>query len=326
MIIVIYGEDTFSSRRKLTEIKSQFIKKHGPENVSSFDFEENAMDSLSNLNNYLKESSFFASSQMAVSYNLLSEGSKLSKKKFDQVYETINKITTDEYYWLVLWESLPTKKLNTNKLIKPFTDKKYKIIFSEHDTPNINTLARQGNTYTKNKGGNISDPLINKLAKESNGDSASFYSNLDILISYQGDKQDLKDEEINFLHSPTQDQNIFDLFDAINQRNRPKLFLLLKKHFYLNNKEPLQLLGLVVGQVRKLLTVRDLLVKEKTANEISKELKMNPFAVQKMIPFIRKFPTKDLHNIFNSLFLIDKRIKTGEISSQEMLDLVPLVF
>ncbi len=40
MIIFLYGEDTYRSLNKLQDIKNQFAKKHGIENLESFDFEK----------------------------------------------------------------------------------------------------------------------------------------------------------------------------------------------------------------------------------------------------------------------------------------------
>ena len=71
MIIFLYGEDTYSSRQKLNEIKDKFLREVDPSGHSLATIEgENA--SVEKINEMVSASSLFARKRMVVIERLLS--------------------------------------------------------------------------------------------------------------------------------------------------------------------------------------------------------------------------------------------------------------
>lgn len=320
MIITLYGPDTYRSLQKLQELKKQFSKKHGPENIASFDFIENFNQELSKLNNFLNAPSIFTQTQMAICHYLCT--AKVAKQKEKNISELIKENSKNKDFWLIIWEP---EKPNKNKLTKLST-KLSNIKIKEFAQPKPYELINLGLKQCQKNKVQCDKSILSKLAEKTNNDSGLFFNNLEILINKTGENSKVAMPDLQQLEIMPAEEKIFDILDAIGERKRPNIYLNLKKHFQLHREDPLKLLGLVVSHLRKLLIIKDLLNQKQNEQNIIKVTKYNPYFAKKIIQQCRNYNLQDLKNIFKKIQNIDLKAKTGQIEKEEILDLMPLVF
>jgi DNA polymerase III delta subunit len=325
MLLFIYGEDTFRSKKKLVEIVQTFTKKYGSENIQTFDFENDSSIKLYELNNFLHAPSFLSKSQMAVSYNLLGQLFQSSKKNLDFISSLIEDIADNKYFWLVLWENSNQKRFKkVQKLILKIT-KLSKIKIKEFSASSKKDLVNSGMDYLDTVHISIEKNLLDIIA-ENCQNTAEFYNILDKLIVYASPRQKIEHSDIHIINFTIKDEKIFDILDNIIQRKRAQLYYNLKKHFLVHNVDPLILFSLVTNQMRKLLITADLKQKRELNQSIGKILKIKPYGVEKLVQGCENFSFKELKTIYFGLQKIDSQIKTGQILSEEALDLMPMLF
>ncbi|MCG2700566.1 hypothetical protein L6267_00165, partial [Candidatus Parcubacteria bacterium] len=98
MIIFIYGEDSFRSRRKLKELKDKFLAKVDPTGAS-LDIIDGEKASLANIGDAAGAGTLLAKKRMVVIENLFSNK---AQSVFDQVLNYFEKRESDNI--IVFWD------------------------------------------------------------------------------------------------------------------------------------------------------------------------------------------------------------------------------
>ena len=79
-------------------------------------------------------------------------------------------------------------------------------------------------------------------------------------------------------------------------------------------ESPHQILAMIFREVRIHAQIRSGIDQNFDAKKISSEAGLHPFVVQKTIPSTRKFSPEKIEKMYDKLFEIDRKIKTGGIS------------
>jgi DNA polymerase-3 subunit delta len=108
----------------------------------------------------------------------------------------------------------------------------------------------------KNAGKRLAPSLFQELVELTGFDLRVFIHNLEKLISYVGAREEITSEDIRFLLRRTKSDPLFQLTNAIADRNvKQALFF---THSLLSDQwHPLQLLAALVNQIRRLLVAKD---------------------------------------------------------------------
>ncbi len=131
--------------------------------------------------------------------------------------------------------------------------------------------------------------------------------------------------DVRKLSAQVQEARIFDLTDALAQRNRKQALDLL--HDLLADGEPpLRLISTITSQVRSLLLVKELAADGMRAQQIASETGIAPFVAEKALRQIGKFQMAQLEGAYRQLLATDAALKRSRMTPEMALDLLVVNF
>lgn len=148
---------------------------------------------------------------------------------------------------------------------------------------------------------------------------------LDKLATYVGARGTIQADDIRHLSAQVQEARIFDLTDALAQRNRKQALNIL--HDLLADGEPpLKLISTITSQVRSLLLVKELAQKGMRTHQIASTLGIAPFIVDKAYRQVGKFQMSQLEDTYRQLMATDAALKRSRLAPEMALDLLVVNF
>ncbi|HJT55611.1 MAG TPA: DNA polymerase III subunit delta [Ktedonobacteraceae bacterium] len=148
---------------------------------------------------------------------------------------------------------------------------------------------------------------------------------LDKLATYVGSKAIIDVEHVRKLSPQVQEARVFDLTDALAERNRKKALDLL--HNLLTDGEPpLRLISTITSQVRSLLLVKELVSDGLRVSQIVAATGMAPFVAEKAVRQIGKFSVPQLEAVYRQLLATDAALKRSRMTPDMALDLLVVNF
>jgi DNA polymerase-3 subunit delta len=169
-------------------------------------------------------------------------------------------------------------------------------------------------------------PDAKKLLADFIGNNLRLLANeLDKLATYIGKEATITIDDVRQLSAQVQEARIFDLTDALAQRNRQQALNIL--HDLLSDGEPpLKLLSTITTQVRSLLLVKELAQKGMRAPQIASTLGIAPFIVDKSLRQVGKFSPAQLEGAYRQLLATDAALKRSRLTPEMALDLLVVQF
>lgn len=313
MIIFLYGEDTFRSRRQMKKMIEKFKLERDPQGLNVTVLDCNQENSNLILEQILA-TPFLAEKRMVILENLLSATKKNDLQ--EKILEYIEAKTLPEENIYIFWEGEGKPKTNVSKdLLSRLTKEKYAQQFEIYKGAKLSAWANQEITE---RGGKISRYALEYLVENTNGDTWEINSIIDQLTAYSPDKEiELKDVEL-FLDEKI-DDNIFNLVDALIAGQTKKVYQMIQEQYRIGEDAQF-ILAMILRQIKILLELRDLYDREDTMSSeiLAKELGLHPFVVKKSLPFIKKYNQEKLKDIYQKLLEVDIKTKTG-LGDQSML-------
>ncbi|HYB02304.1 MAG TPA: DNA polymerase III subunit delta, partial [Ktedonobacteraceae bacterium] len=148
---------------------------------------------------------------------------------------------------------------------------------------------------------------------------------LEKLATYVGPGATITVEVVRLLSTQVQEARIFDLTDALAQRNRKQALDIL--HDLLSDGEPpLKLISTITSQVRSLILVKELADDGLRVSQIVSATGMAPFVAEKALRQIGKFSTAQLEKAYRELLTTDAALKRSRLTPDMALDLLVVNF
>ena len=169
-------------------------------------------------------------------------------------------------------------------------------------------------------------PEATKLLADFIGNNLRLLANeIDKLATYVGQGGIINAADVRQLSAQVQEARIFDLTDALAQRNRKQALNIL--HDLLADGEaPLKLIGTITFQLRSLLLVKELAQKGMRAPQIASTLGMAPFMVEKSLRQVGNFSVAQLEGAYRQLLATDAALKRSRLTPEMALDLLVVQF
>jgi DNA polymerase-3 subunit delta len=169
-------------------------------------------------------------------------------------------------------------------------------------------------------------PEATKLLANFIGNNLRLLANeLDKLATYVGTGGTINAEDVRQLSAQVQEARIFDLTDALAQRNRKQALNIL--HDLLSDGEPpLKLISTVTSQLRSLLLVKELAQRGMRAAQIASTLSMPPFLAEKALRQSSNFNAAQLEGAYRQLMATDAALKRSRLTPEMALDLLMVQF
>ncbi len=148
---------------------------------------------------------------------------------------------------------------------------------------------------------------------------------LDKLATYVGDGSTITVDDVRTLSAQAQEARIFDLTDALAQRNQKQALTIL--HDLLADGEPpIKLISTISSQVRSLLLVKELSQKGMRSPQIASTLGIAPFVADKAARQVGKFTAAQLEVAYRQLLATDASLKRSRMTPEMALDLLVVSF
>jgi len=306
MIIFLYGEDTYRLRQKLNEIIERYQKIHRSGlNLKYFDFQK---DSLEGFRDSFRSSSMFDEKKLIIVRNAflsleIESGLKGILKKFQTSKDVV-----------LFYEEKVDQKKKLFKFLKNYGKTQRFDLLSGKKLENW--VKKEFDHYSTK----IDQDALSLLLEYAGENTWQLSNEIKKLVNYKNKKK-IQKEDIQALVKPKIEADIFETIDAIATRNKKRALILIQKHLR-KGDSPSYILAMINFQFRNLLIVKDLIERRRFFNQILKEANLHPFVVKKSFAQAKNFNFDDLKKIYQRLFQIDLKIKTGKIDPENALNLL----
>ncbi|MDD4661725.1 MAG: DNA polymerase III subunit delta [Candidatus Pacebacteria bacterium] len=293
MIILIYGKDTYRSKKRLNELKEEFkLKNESGINERLLDGKNLFFDDLKN---EVLGLSFFNEKKLIIIENVF-----LNKTLKEEIKEK-GKDFLDSDNILIFYEQ---DKLLKGDVLYSFIRKKATI--EEFNFLEGEELKKWAKKEISNLGGKISDKGLDLLCEYIGSDLWRQANEISKLVSYkQG--EEITEDDVNLLVNVQTEINIFNTVDALADNDKEKAIRLIKKHLE-KGESIFGLLALISNQFKNMIIV-------KTAEDYRKT-SLHPFVQRKSFYQSQKFSLDDLKRIYAKILEIDLGVKTGKIDEK----------
>jgi len=290
MIYFLFGPDTYRSRQKLKEIIEEYKKSHKSGlNLIKIDFSEK---DFKDFKQAIETVSMFDEKKLIIVENIFQEEilDYLKNRKLDSDKDNI----------VIFW----TREAKSDNKLFQFLKKKARV--QEFELLQPYKLREWIKKYVREQDGNIENQAVETLIDYIGNDLWRMSNELDKLISFN---RNIKEENIKKLVKPEIDVNIFNIIDALGQKNKKQALKLIHNYFKKGESEG-YLFDRFIYQFRNL-------IKIKTGG--GKDL--HPFVFKKTNQQVRNFTFEELKKIYRKLLEIDLDIKTGKADIGTALEL-----
>lgn len=148
---------------------------------------------------------------------------------------------------------------------------------------------------------------------------------LEKLATYVGAGGVIEADHVRLLSAEVQAARIFDLTDALAQRNHTQALNLLHD-LLADGQHPLALLPTITSQVRNLLLVKEMAASGLRAAQIAAAIGSPPFVVEKALRNVGKFSNTQLEKTYHRLLDTDAALKRSRLTPEMALDLLVVTF
>ena len=310
MLIILHGENSFFSKRKLNEIIAQYRTKHKT-GLSFFVFDIGF--DFFDFKSALETVSMFSEKKLIVLKDVLADAANILD------YLKTKNIKDDADTVIVFYEStlLEIKKDDQIKwlLEKPAMVQESKNLDSAKLRLWIESeVARQG--------GEMNDDATSALILFCGDDMWRLSNEISKLVSFASR---VTKENVVLLVRQNIESDVFGAVACLVSKNAKEAI----EQFWRvaqQGEDPIKTFGLIVFQFRTLLKVRSVLDKsgQITPDQMAKDLRLHPFVLRKTLPLAKKYTAGQLRQIYGYLLEMDVALKRGESSFEEFIESLTL--
>lgn len=322
MFYILYGQDDFSLRQKVQEIKQGL---GDPEILSLNTTLLEGQDLTPNLLMKATDSApFLALNRLVIVEGLLTryepprnkpQRREMPKEELQPWADCIGRIPATTVLVLIDGEIKPANPLK--KVLSPMA--KVVMTFPLQRGEKLQSWVSQ---QVAKEGGRISSEAVKALAEMVGSDLWAMSGEIEKLLLYASGRQ-IEVEDVNKLVSFVPEANIFSLVDALLRRQvraaHRWLHLLLQQ-----GSQPPYILTMIAREIRFLLLAKALSAEKVPPKEIQERLGITKeFALRRTLELARAYPWARLEEMYRQLLDVDISIKTGK--SQPLMALELLV-
>lgn len=327
MFYLLHGDDEFSRSEALAELRHRMGDPAMAElNTTRFDGREVSLAELQHTCNTIP---FFSDRRLVIVEGLLTHlqktGSAEQRKKAlpvqaagcQELVEYLPRIPQTTRLVLVEPESIGARH-PLRCLIAQDEALGYE---REFRLPRGKGLARWISRRVRERGGRITPQATAQLVAFVGDNLRLLAQEIEKLLSYVDRARPIAEEDVQLLVSDVREANIFDMVDALGQRDGEAASRLLHRRLE-GGDHPLALLGMMARQIRILIQVKELSQGGLNKEAIARRLRLHPFVVRKALAQERNFSMEQLESIHRRLLETDVAIKRGQMDPVLALDML----
>ena len=207
---------------------------------------------------------------------------------------------------------ISNNKLDERKKIVKEVKKRAKVI----DLTNIDLFYYIKDSFLDYS---IDNMTIMLLKDYCNDDYDKIKNEIEKLKMYKLSDKKILDSDVKCIVKKSFDSNIFDLLNAINKREKKKIF---EVYYELidNNDDELKILGVLANNFRLIYKIKELLL-DKKDEEIIKYLEIHPYRFKILKEQSFNYNKDDVLDIIKNLGDVDIAIKSGKLDKKMAMEL-----
>ncbi len=307
MIIILHGNDTYRSARKLKEIISGYRDK----NTSGINLIFMEKASFNELKDESGQMGMFMEKRLVVGKGLLKN--KDLRKKIEENLEDL----AGRRNILILKEE---KKIKGKLVKKAEGMKNDKVMIKEYRKLKGKKLQKWYEAQFSKESAKIKKRALKKMV-EYVGDDLWRASNEINKLANMKRGSEITVDDVREHVKPELETDIFKTIDALGKGDKAKAVELIQKHIQ-KGDSPFYLLSMINYQLRNLLILKELQDQNLSAKEMRKKSGMSPFVFKKTGRQTKNFSFDSLKKIHQELFKMDLDIKLGRITPETALMMI----
>lgn len=314
MFYIFHGDDSHSQREYLAKLTAKFGDP-GMLDLNTTRFE--GYVSLQDLSQACDAMPFLAPVRLVIVEGLFSHA------KIDRAYEKSLEAYLPQMPDSARLVFLEPKALSAKNALIKLADKTKNGYVKKFSQPEGRDLEKWIQKRAAEKGGSISPRAVHLLATNIGSNLAMQDNELEKLILYKGETE-ITPADVELLSPYLAEASIFDLVDALGNRNEKKAAMLLQKKFN-EGTDPFYLFSMFIRQFRLLIQVKEAAQDGSRPPAISQQLKMHSFVAGKLYQQSQQFSLPQLEQIYRHLLNVDVQVKTGRNDLTTALNLLVAV-
>jgi DNA polymerase-3 subunit delta len=318
VIYILHGEDELKIAQTIAELKAKLGDPVMAElNTIRLDARTASFDELVTATSAMP---FMASRRLVVvSHPLARYSAQAEREKFIRLLESIPRTTA-----LILVENRPltdeqtSKKGGTNWLEKWAREAGERVYLRLFTAPKGQALVGWINQRARELGGQFSPEASALLGSIVGDDLRVADQEVRKLLTYVNFERQVEEEDVLQATPFASEGDIFALFDSLGNQNGQQAFRMF--HRLLAGEDAKNIFYRLVNQFRTLLLAREILENGGDEIQIREQLKIHPYAAQKIYAQANRFELATLELAYRRLLEIDVAEKSGEMDADLNLD------
>lgn len=303
---LIYGNSQIEIQEKINEI----IQENNSNNVIKYSYIENELLDILEDASYI---SMFEEKKIIV----ISECIFLTSKDTKDVTSLLRCINNPNESTIIIFTLNEEKLDERKKITKELKSKCEVYTYNIKENKNLVTIISDNFKRDNYK---IDLDSIKKIIELTENNKDTIINEIDKLKMYKINDKIITLNDVIEVVPKSLENNMFKLTEAINQKDKDKVFKIYKE--LINNRiEETVILNLLANQFRLYLSIKILLEDNKNKYEINNILKEHPYRIELGIKESSNYKKKELVGYLKKLYEIDKSIKTGEITLNNSLEM-----
>ncbi|MCR4616826.1 MAG: DNA polymerase III subunit delta [Lachnospiraceae bacterium] len=296
-MVLLYGEERYLKLQYLNKTMEYFGAQKGDMNTDMY---EGKGINVGAVIDQAETLPFLADSRVMVF-----QDTGLFKSGGDQLADYLNSPCESTVF--IFCESEVDERCRLYKLVKENG------AVSQIDEQTRETLQSVIGVFLKKEGKRISVETAGRILDKTGNDMAMLRSELEKLVTYCMDKDVIETQDVEIICSQNIEDKIFELLDAISEKNAKKAMDLYYDMLALK-EPPIKLLVLMEKQFNQLLQIRLLRDAGELKDTIATKVGLNPYFMSSYMNRASKYTAKELRGIFERAIQTDEDIKNGRIS------------
>lgn len=312
MIYLFYGEDTYSLKSAVKHLSGRFLASQSSDlNFAKLDGENLDPQAYAQA---VFSMPFLGDKKLVIVTNIFKNTNSEIRRKIADDLEKVPAFTT-----LVFAEEAPDKREVLFKRLEKFAQKKAFLPETELTLRKLITEKFEADHIK------IPPALAGKLILYTGTDRWRLENEINKLICYAlaENRNEITGADIDLLVKPVNSFKIFDLTDALAQKNVKKAISILYS-FVNEGEDYFRIFNLIIFQVRNMLMVADLA--QTPPDQIAREAGIHPYVVKKTKESLRNFSKTESISLYAKLGEIDWAIKSGQSDAESAVDLFVVEF
>ncbi len=304
-IYLLFGAEDYLRKQYRNKLKSALLPE---DDTMNYTYYEGENINVAAVIDQAETMPFFAERRVIVI-----ENSGLFKHSGEQLAEYLTNPSAMTFFVFV--EPEIDKR---SKLFKTVRDKGRAVEFAIQDEATLKKWIRSI-VIKENKV--ISDTALNAMLEKSGNDMENIRSELEKLICYTLEKEEIMREDVEAVCTVRINNRIFDMINAIAEKKQKEALRLY--YDLLELKEPpMRILFLITRQFNLLLQVKELKKKGYDAKTIAQKTGLHSFLIGKYAAQAGKFANRVLHQALEDCIMADESVKTGRMLDKMSVELL----